>query len=98
MRQLSDFEFDVLSRITDDVEAPHTISGDLARDLARPVSDADVLAVLLELTTAGLAFAYQYDATDQRFVEIDASRARSYEEPWFRSTSEIISKLTPPRA
>ena len=97
MHQISGFQLDVLSRVTDDFEAPHTIAGDLERDLGRPVSDAEVLAVLVELTAAGLTCAYQYSHTDQRYVRIEAAQVGLVPDPWFRSTPEIISQGALPR-
>ena len=97
VHQITEFQFNVLSRVTDDFEAPYTIAEDLERDLGKPVSDAEVLAVLLELAAAGLTFAYQYSDTDQRYVKVEAAQLGSVQDPWFRSRPEIVSQLAPPR-
>src|SRR5258708_3989376 len=43
------FEDEVLGRISSDYEAAHTNADDIARDLKRPVTQAEVLAALLSL-------------------------------------------------
>jgi len=79
-------ETEVLSRIAEDYEAAHTIAGDIARDLKRPVSEAEVLKALLSLAHGGLAQAFVYEANGQRYRPIDAAEAARVKEPWFMVT------------
>jgi|GEM_PF-3382247 len=80
---LSDFQKEVLNRISDDFEAAHTITGDISRDAGKEVSEADVLAALLSLVEAGLASAFQYNEVTQTYEQMDGSQAASLAEPWF---------------
>jgi hypothetical protein len=79
----SALETEVLGRVAEDYEAPHTIAGDIARDLKRPVSEADVLAALLSLARGGLVQAYVYESKNQRYRAISASEAADAQDPWF---------------
>ena len=79
----SALEAEVLSRIAEDYEAPHTIAGDIARDLKHPVSEAEVLVALLSLARGGSAQAYVYDAKGQRYRPISAAEAQAEKDPWF---------------
>jgi hypothetical protein len=82
----SALEAEVLSRIAEDYEAAHTIAGDIARDLRRPIPEAEVLKALLSLARGGLAQAYVYDSKAQRYRAISASEAQQEKQPWFMST------------
>jgi len=45
----SAFELEVLGWVADDYEAPHTITGDIARETGRSTTEAEVRAALLAL-------------------------------------------------
>jgi hypothetical protein len=98
VHQLSDMQIDVLLRIADDVEAPHTIAADLTRDLGRPVAESEVLVVLLELVRLGAASAFEYSHSTQRYEPLEAMHASSAPDPWFRAKREAVAQLAPPRA
>jgi len=78
-------ETEVLSRVAEDYEAPHTIAGDIARDLERSISEAEVLTALLSLARSGLVQAYVYEPSSQRYRAISASEASAAQDPWFKA-------------
>ena len=79
------FEDEVLGRVSNDYEAAHTITGDIARDLKRPVTEAEVLVALLNLAHSGLVQAYVYDASNKRYRAIAAGEAKDAKELWFKA-------------
>ncbi len=83
----SAFELEVLGRVADDYETPHTIAGDIARDLKRAVSEAEVRDALLALARGGLVQAYIYDATGEQYRTVTPAEAQSAKDPWFMSNS-----------
>jgi hypothetical protein len=58
---LSKFEVNVLGWVLNDYEAVHTIRGDIARDLGRPVSEEEVGAALLTLARMSLVDVFFFD-------------------------------------
>jgi hypothetical protein len=85
MSSSSALELEVLSRVAEDYEAAHTITGDIARDLKRSISEAEVRQALLALARGGLVQAYLYDASAQRYRTISPTEAEAAKEPWFMS-------------
>jgi hypothetical protein len=83
MKSPSAFELEVLEWVVHDYEAPHTIVGDIARELGRPVSDAEVRAALLELTSRGLVQAFVFEAADNRYRAVTLAEAQAAAEAWF---------------
>jgi hypothetical protein len=61
----------VLDFISDDYEAPSTITADISRWLARDVTEGEVLEALLALVCAGLAQAYVCDPDTHRYVPVE---------------------------
>jgi len=80
---LSAIEDEVLGRCADDYEAPHTVASDIARDLGRPISEAEVREAFLSLALAGLVQAYVFEASSSRYVPISATEAARREAAWF---------------
>lgn len=85
---LSAIEDEALGRCADDYEAPHTIAGDITRDLGRPVSEPEVRAAFLSLAAMGLVQAYRFDVSSNRYVSISSANASRENEPWFLITVE----------
>jgi hypothetical protein len=83
MAKHSAFELEVLGFVADDYEAPHTIAGDIGRELQRPTTEAEVLAALLSLARTGLVQSYVYDSSGSRYRAISAKEAASAKDPWF---------------
>jgi hypothetical protein len=81
-----EFEQQVLGWVTDDYEAPHTIAGDISRELGRPVAEAEVLEALASLARAGFVQAFAFDRKSWRYVPIDVSALLEQEDPWFYTT------------
>jgi hypothetical protein len=88
MANASAFEREVLGRVAEDYEAAHTITADIARDLKRPVSEAEVRQALLSLASSGLVQAYMYDQAAQRYRTISPAQAQTEKEPWFMSIKD----------
>lgn len=84
MIENSAFNDEVLERVADDFEAPHTIAADLARDLGREVKECEVLQALLALATSGQVQAFVYETATQDFVPVDVSEVVSRETLWFK--------------
>ena len=84
----SAFELEVLSRVAEDYEAAHTIAADMARDLKRTVSEAEVRQALLTLARGGLVQAYFYDDGAQRYRTISPAEAEAAQQPWFMSIKD----------
>jgi hypothetical protein len=82
---------EVLSRVAEDYEAAHTITADIARDLGRSVSEAEVTVALLELARAGSVQAYVYDKSTQRYRKVSPGEAEAAKEAWFMA----INRRTP---
>jgi hypothetical protein len=103
MRELSEFEQDVLDRARNDYESPQTITADLTRDLGCAVSEEEVGAVFVLLATLGYVQAFEYDSNTRKFLPVSASSIAAVEDPWFlsmahpmlSSRSNISSKPTP---
>ena len=87
MNTHSAFELEVLAWVADDYEAPHTITGDIARETGRATSEAQVRAALLALAQSGMVQAYIYEAHAQRYKPITHSEAAAAADPWFMSTA-----------
>jgi len=85
MNSSSTFEREVLDRVADDYEAAHTIAADIARDLKRAVSEAEVRQALLALARDGQVQAYVYDTGAQRYRTVSPVEAEAAKEPWFMS-------------
>jgi hypothetical protein len=85
---------EVLSRVGEDYEAPHTIADDIARNLKRPVSEEELLAALLALAREGLVQAYVYEPKSQRYRAISASKAATVKDPWFMAKRTWACRLT----
>jgi hypothetical protein len=68
--------------VADDYEAVHTIRGDIERDLARTVSDAEVGSALLALVALGFVDPFVYDAANSTYQRV-AVEASSIEKLWF---------------
>ena len=82
------FENEVLGMIGNDYEAPHTIAGDLSRELGRPISEVAVRGALLSLSTKGLAQAYRFDQAAYDYLPIDSGAAANEPKAWFMATRE----------
>ena len=87
MANHSTFELEVLGFVAADYEAPHTIAGDIARELQRPTTEAEVLAALLALARTGMVQSYVYDSGGSRYRPITPQKAASAKEPWFMATA-----------
>ena len=74
---------EVLSRVAEDYESAHTITTDIARDLGRAVSEAEVTQALLELARIGAVQAYVYDTSAQRYRTVSPAEAEAAKEAWF---------------
>jgi predicted SpoU family rRNA methylase len=98
VHQLSDIQKDVLLRVADDVEAPHTIAADMSRDLGTPVSEVEALAILLELVHLGAVSVFEYSPAAQDYIHVDASQASTVADPWFRAKRDAVVQLVSPRA
>ena len=73
----------VLGRVADDYEAPHTIAGDISRDLGRLVSEREVLDVLLLLAKQGQVQAYLYEKSLNQFVPVVSVAGMPADLLWF---------------
>ena len=89
MIEKATFDDEVLERVADDFEAPHTIATDLARDLGREVTDYEVLQALLALATSGQVQAFVYETTKQDFVPVVISEVVSRETLWFKARKKF---------
>jgi hypothetical protein len=87
MAKHSAFELEVLGFVADDYEAPHTIASDIARELQRPTTEAEVLAALLALARTGMVQSYVYESGGSRYRAISAQEAASAKDPWFMATA-----------
>ena len=72
----------VLDFISDDYEAPSTITSDIARALARDVSEREVLDALLALARDGRAKAYVFSEGAHHYLQVDVGDA-PLETLWF---------------
>ena len=82
----SAFEKEVLGFVCDDYEAPHTIAIDIARELGRPITEAEVRVALLALAAKGQVQAYVLDKASNRYVPISSSAASHESDAWFMAT------------
>jgi len=85
-------QHEVLSRVAEDFEAAHTITSDIARDLGKPVSEAEVRQALLALARSGAVQAYVYDKGAQRYRTVSPAEAEASEEAWFMAVKEPEGK------
>ncbi len=69
---LTEFELEVLGQVTDDYEAIHTIRGDIARKLARPIPDEEVAAALDSLLRQGLVDSFSVDPSSSQYHRVKA--------------------------
>ena len=83
MKTASAFELEVLGWVAEDYEAPHTIAGDIARELGRSVSEAEVRTALLGLARQGLVQAYVFEAGENRYRPVSFTEAQAAAEAWF---------------
>ena len=90
--QLTEFEREVLGWLLDDYESPSSIAGDIARELDRPVTEAQVSEALRALVQKGLAEAFRYDKEAEAFERIQLSSDTS-DDIWYlalpRGRSEV---------
>jgi hypothetical protein len=80
------FDLEVLELVVNDYEAPHTIIEEIARDLGRPVSEAEVLESLLRLVKSGKVQAYLFDRGCEQFRLVNASEAGKTHDLWFMAS------------
>ena len=85
---LSAIEDEALGRCADDYEAPHTIAGDITRDLGRPVSEPEIRAAFLSLAEKGLVQAYHFETSSNRWVAISPADASREEAAWYFISAE----------
>jgi len=85
---MTPFESEVLGRCADDYEAPHTIAGDLARDLKRHVAESEVRAVFQSLASQGFVDAYTYDNSRNTYRRVSGSVAQPVDVVWFMISNE----------
>jgi len=83
MKPPSAFELEVLEWVAQDYEAPHTIAGDIARELGRAVPDDEVRAALLELASRGLVQAFVFESGENRYRPVAAAEAQAAADVWF---------------
>ena|ERR1700680_2243680 len=84
----SAFEHEVLGRGGNDYETPHTIAGELARDLGRSVTESEVRAALISLASKGLVQAYVFEASRSDYVPISSAAASQEEAAWFMMSAK----------
>ncbi len=72
----------VLGFISDDFEAPSTITSDIARALTREVGEGEVLDALLVLARDGRAQAYTFATDSEQYVPVSVDDA-PFEMLWF---------------
>jgi hypothetical protein len=77
------FEHEVLEMCGSDYEAPHTIAGDLTRELGRPVAEVEVRNALLALASKGQVQAYIFESSTNRYVPISSAMATEQQGAWF---------------
>ena len=83
MNTASAFELEVLAWVAEDYEAPYTIAGDIARELGRYVSEAEVRTALLGLARQALVQAYVFEAGENRYRPVNLTEAQATTEAWF---------------
>ena len=64
---------------------PHTIAGDISRELKRTITEPDVLAALKALTGAGLVQPFIFDETKKAYRSTELGSAPD-EKLWFMAT------------
>lgn len=82
------FELEVLGSVSDDYEAPHTITEDIGRRVGRPVSESECHSALLALAAVGYVQAYVYDKHRSRFKAIEHLEASNAKNVWFMATDD----------
>lgn len=80
------FELEVLGWLLNDYESPSSISADLARELGRRVTEAEVSDALAALASRGLAQAFRF--VRGAWVEVEPDQARDCDDLWFLATNE----------
>ena len=85
---LSAIEDEVLGRCASDYEAPHTIAGDITRDIGRQVSEDEVRAAFLSLASMGLVQSYVFEPSRGDYVPMSPSDASLQHEVWFLITAD----------
>ena len=76
----------VLGFVCDDYEAPHTIASDIARELGRPIGEAEVRHALLALAANGRVQTFAFDKKANRYLPISSSNASQEPNAWFMAT------------
>ncbi len=94
---LGAFEREVLGWVCDDYEAVDTIRDDIARELGRSVSYAEVTSALLVLARAGFVDAYVYDSSSSTYRRADVNQS-PVEDLWFLTNSEGLAEYERSRA
>jgi|SRR3954465_964375 len=79
----TEFEKEVLGWLFDDYESPSSIAGDIARDLGRPVTEAQVSGALRALVEKGFAEAFQYNKEAEAFERIELSSSAASTDLWY---------------
>lgn len=80
---LNALEISVLGWILYDYESPHTISGNVAQDLGRSVTEQEVLEALTALAIHGLATPFNYDASTQSYRKVQINEEKKTNDLWF---------------
>jgi hypothetical protein len=78
------FELEVLGWLMDDYESPSSIAADLARELGREVTEADVADALAALTARGLAQPFRL--VDGAWSKAECGHAEDRDGLWFMAT------------
>ena len=81
--QLTQFEREVLGWLCDDYESPSSITKDIARELGRAVTEAEVSAALRVLVQKGLAGAFLYNKEAEAFERVDVSSNTASDNLWY---------------
>ena len=87
MMNPNEIELEVLEWLTSNHEAPHTIAGDIGRELGRSVEEAEILRALVTLAHAGLVASYIFDKTSSTYQQVDLSSMLTPNDVWFRATT-----------
>jgi len=76
-------ENSVLDMCGNDFEAPHTVAGDLSRQLGHPINESEVRAAMLALASKGQLQAYVFESSSSRYVPISSAAAMERNDTWF---------------
>jgi hypothetical protein len=88
MIEKDSFNDEVLDRVANDYEAPHTIVADLARDLGREVTEQEVLQALLALAISARVQAFVHDTTKHDYVSLAVDDVASHKSLWFKAKKQ----------